>query len=1847
MKGKFYSVFVMLMLASVSLFAQPKIASFSPASGDTGTTVTINGSNFNTSPASNLVRFGVTQATVLSATASKLTVTVPAGANYGAVSVTNVATGLRGVSSAYFIPTFSPKKGRIHDTDFYIGSGMAMTNAQVFASTVSDLNNDGKPDLLAVGGYSNASTYRLYFGQNTSTLGVASFDKDSFSLTTTATPLNMASGDIDGDGKPDVVITLLGFSNVTILRNISTTPGGSIWFAAKTTATTNGAPYGVALIDVDGDGKKDIVTTSKSGGYISVLPNNSSVGTIAFGTAKTFTTGKSPEQIATADFDGDGKWDIVTTNRTATSISVLSNISTGIGNFNFATKIDYTTAKGVKGVGIADIDSDGKLDIVSSSDSVNLISIFRNLSSIGNISFASKFDYSVGSSMNYTGFGDFDGDGKIDIAVNAYKSIGTFLYYGTAIVRNTSTPGIFSFTKSAVYGLSLISNGLAFVGDLTLDGKPDFTNYGRGFVINGINKSALAGNAILDSLSITGGTLSPSAPDFKKVNNFFVNIPYDSASIHVYADVVDTGYATLSVQVNGKGFTAITAKTYSPVSLDPGPNTIQVKVTAQNGTERVYTITAVRVLRPQLLSFTPPSGPIGTLIYLNGKDFSVNPSVSIGGVNAVIVNYTDTTMTVMAMPNTTTNQVTITTISGSSTHSDVFAVTSTTYPSILEGSKKNINSGANTRLGTSVAISADGNTAVYGANAVGGGVGATAISTRSGGVWSSLDFLPASGYIGNSYQGSAVAISADGKTIISGGFGDNGGVGAAWIFTNTNGVWKQQAKLKGTGYGTFTTPKMGCSVALSADGNTAAFGGSGDNSNSGSVWIFVRTDSVWKQQQLIASTSAAADFGSAVSLSADGNTLLIGSEGENTNVGAAFVYIRNGSNWVSQRKLVGTGSIFNSHQGKAVALSADGNTALVGGYFDSTARGACWLYKRTGTTWRQVGKKIVNDSSGSKEQFGYTLSLSADGNTAVIGSLHNSFLIGKPYVYKFENGSMVRKVNGLASTGLIGGANTYFGSAVAISADGNAAVVGAAGDNSSIGAVWNYVSVQSTVSSLSNLTTSIGSLSPSFNATTFNYTLNVGSDNIINLTPTTTDTTATILVNINAVTPAQVKSGATSPMLSLNFGANIIKVTVVSQTGTTTVYTITVNRDCPKDTTVTVKNICSAALPFIWNGSSYTNSGTYYKNFTNAFGCDSVAVLNLTVASITPINDTVNLSGCTSVVYKGITYTNSTILSDTLKSYLGCDSVYRITNIAVNPKPVVGSIVGDTIICVGSSTLYSNTTVGGTWGASNSTILTMNTTGLAATGGSTGYVTVSYSVTNAFGCTGTSQLNVLVSPKVTPSVQISANASAICKGTNVTFTATGINTGTTANYVWKKNGAVVGGNATTYTDATLSGADTLTCTLTANPACSTTSTAISNPLVIKVNADILGSIKHPTLGTIANVTATITNGASTSSTITAGSNYRFNCLSADSSYTIRPSKINDVSKSNGISTIDLLYLQSHILNKVVLNSPYKIIAADVNNSGDVSTIDLLYLKRFILTIDTLFPGKRLWAFVDSSYVFPNPAKPFPYKDSIRIVNPTANAVAQSFVGIKLGDFNFDWNPAVLGVRKATQPVELEYQPIAGTATSSQVRIPIKVNRFDQLLGLQFTLHFDASEYSFAGIDNNLLQLDYGTTHSSEGVITFLWMDKQLQPTTLADGTTILELVLNKRNGGTATPPVLQISSSHTPIEAWDSQYAQHNILLKAASATTEAETTLDSYTLSPNPASANVFLSLQVSTSKTLRVTVSNAAGQKVRELTINAPKGQSVHPLPLRSSKGLAAGMYYVDVQGMDSRSVKKLVIR
>ena len=135
------------------------------------------------------------------------------------------------------------------------------------------------------------------------------------------------------------------------------------------------------------------------------------------------------------------------------------------------------------------------------------------------------------------------------------------------------------------------------------------------------------------------------------------------------------------------------------------------------------------------------------------------------------------------------------------------------------------------------------------------------------------------------------------------------------------------------------------------------------------------------------------------------------------------------------------------------------------------------------------------------------------------------------------------------------------------------------------------------------------------------------------------------------------------------------------------------------------------------------------------------------------------------------------------------------------------------------------------------------------------------------------------------------------------------------------------------------------------------------------------------------------------------------------SYTFKASKNNDIAKANGVTTLDIALMQSHILQKSILNNPYKIIAADVNGDGKISTLDIVLMKRLILGMDTAFTNsktgeKRLWAFVDSSYTFPDTTNPFPYKDSISYSGISLSQSSQSFIGIKLGDVNWDWNSAL-------------------------------------------------------------------------------------------------------------------------------------------------------------------------------------------------------------------------------------------
>ncbi len=327
------------------------------------------------------------------------------------------------------------------------------------------------------------------------------------------------------------------------------------------------------------------------------------------------------------------------------------------------------------------------------------------------------------------------------------------------------------------------------------------------------------------------------------------------------------------------------------------------------------------------------------------------------------------------------------------------------------------------------------------------GLRALAVGSRQGllepdTTWSQQAELTASDGTSNDYLGFSVAVS--GTTALVGTYGKNNFAGAAYVFVRSGSTWSQQAKL--TAADGAANDRFGWSVAVS--GGTALVGAPDKNSGAGAAYMFVRSGTSWSQQaELTASDGAASDyFGYAVAL--NGSTALIGANGKDGSAGAAYVFVRSGTSWSQQAELTAADGAANDNFGQSVALS--GGTALVGAYGNNSNTGAAYVFVRSGTSWSQQAELTAADGAAN-DNFGQSVALS--GTTALVGANgHNN--AGAAYVFVRSRASWSQQAELTASDGAAG---AYFGYAVALS--GNSAVVGAPLKNSSTGAAYVFVRV--------------------------------------------------------------------------------------------------------------------------------------------------------------------------------------------------------------------------------------------------------------------------------------------------------------------------------------------------------------------------------------------------------------------------------------------------------------------------------------------------------------------------------------------------------------------------------------------------------------------------------------------------------------------------------------------------------------------------------------------------------------------------------------------------------------------
>ncbi|KAF0200175.1 MAG: FG-GAP repeat-containing, partial [Bacteroidetes bacterium] len=419
----------------------PIITHFSPVTGTIGTSVTIYGSGFSTTPANNTVWFGAVKATVGASTATSITITVPARAG-SVVPVSVIVNGLIGYSATCTTPTFTLTNTpnivpNYLETGFTAGTGTQ-------ALTCGDFNGDGIADMATANIYSD----------NISVL-LGSSD-GSFGTTTNYTagdgPSSIVSGDFNGDGHLDLAVANFNSGNVSILLGNGT---GS--FGTASNIMVGNYLSSIVSGDFNSDGKTDLATCKWIYNNVSVLLGNGNGG---FGSAVNYAVGYEPRSIAIGDFNADGKADLAIANTQSSNVSIL--YGTGSGTFGTATNL--ATGAYPLSVASGDFNNDGKTDLTAVYEEG--INIFINTGNsglvAGDVIINNHYPLSVA-------VGDFNGDGNTDLITNSNTG------YGLTIVMGTGT-GSFGTPASVSTNIYLAQ---MLAGDFNGDGKADIAGAGK------------------------------------------------------------------------------------------------------------------------------------------------------------------------------------------------------------------------------------------------------------------------------------------------------------------------------------------------------------------------------------------------------------------------------------------------------------------------------------------------------------------------------------------------------------------------------------------------------------------------------------------------------------------------------------------------------------------------------------------------------------------------------------------------------------------------------------------------------------------------------------------------------------------------------------------------------------------------------------------------------------------------------------------------------------------------------------------------------------------------------------------------------------------------------------------------------------------------------------------------------------------------------------------------------------------------------------------------------------------------------------------------------------------------
>jgi hypothetical protein len=378
----------------------------------------------------------------------------------------------------------------------------------------------------------------------------------------------------------------------------------------------------------------------------------------------------------------------------------------------------------------------------------------------------------------------------------------------------------------------------------------------------------------------------------------------------------------------------------------------------------------------------------------------------------------------------------------------------------------------------------------------------------------------------------------------------------------------------------------------------------------------------------------------------------------------------------------------------------------------------------------------------------------------------------------------------------------------------------------------------------------------------------------------------------------------------------------------------------------------------------------------------------------------------------------------------------------------------------------------------------------------------------------------------------------------------------------------------------------------------TTFLVVNDPMQIcgssVTSPSVAGLITTENDNTVENVSVNLSGMMQAEMMTPTDGGYAFTDLKAGHDYTVTP--LLDELHNNGVTTFDVIEMARHILSVKLLDSPYKLIAADIDNNKSVTTLDMIQLRRIILGVETEFANNTSWRFIDAKYTFPDPKNPWaePFPEVVNINNLNQTLISGDFVAVKVGDVTLDakTNQLMSNGRSYAGDFrfDLEQQELLPGRT---YRIPFHTDPTTAIQGFQFTLQVDpqaaeitAIEYGLAGKEH------FGTAYLKEGILTSSW--NGMSP----EGEPFFTLVVQAKKR-TLLSNILQVNSRLTQAEA----YSASGQILRPVAAFRDLAILAqpELYQNTPNPFSGKTTIGFFLPEKANVSLTVTDMTGKVLK----------------------------------------------